>query len=72
MSILERVSHDEFDRTVSAVDLDERFLLIGKLDGSIHVLYLKNGLQVFCSKISECPITAVCCEKYDEKLVEAI
>lgn len=67
MSSLARIPNQEFDRNVTAVDLDERFLLIGKLDGSLSAIYIKNGLQVFSIKISDAEITAVCCEKHDEE-----
>ena len=66
MSSLAGVPNQDFDRIVTSVDLDKRFLLIGKLDGSLSAVYIKNGLQVFSVKISEEKITAVCCEKHNE------
>ena len=66
MSSLTRVPNQDFDRSVTSVDLDERFLLIGKLDGSLSTVYIKTVLQVFSVKISDEKISAVCCEKHDE------
>ena len=66
MSQLSTIPNQDYDRSVTCVDLDERFLLVGKSDGSVSCVYTKNGLQVFSEQISSLPITAVCCDKHDE------
>ena len=67
MSTLSRIPFQEFDRNVTAADLDERFLLVGKLDGTLLAVYIKKGLQVFSVQLSGMEITAVCCEKHEEE-----
>ena len=60
--------NDEYDRRVSAVSMDARFMIIGQEDGSVSLHYLHNGVKVFKRKLSkrESSITAVCCEEEDD------
>ena len=46
MSSLSRIYNQDYDRNVTAVDLDKRFLIVGKTDGSLSAVYIKNGLKV--------------------------
>eukprot|EP00092_Neocalanus_flemingeri_P022319 GFUD01024202.1.p1 GENE.GFUD01024202.1~~GFUD01024202.1.p1 ORF type:complete len:356 (+),score=87.45 GFUD01024202.1:96-1163(+) len=66
MSSLSRIPTQDFDRYVTAVAMNDRFILIGKADGSLSAVYGKNGVKVFSSQISEAEITAVCCEEQSE------
>jgi len=66
MSKLARLPTQDFNRDVSAVAMDDRFILIGLVDGKLAAVYHKNGVEVFSAKISDNEITAVCCEEQDE------
>merc|ERR1712168_115686 len=66
MSKLERIPTQDFDRDVTATAMDDRFILVGQVDGKLHAVYHKNGVSAFSVKIAECEITAVCCEEQDE------
>merc|ERR1712183_519512 len=66
MSKLDRIPTQDFDRDVTATAMDDRFILVGQVDGKLHAVYHKNGVNVFSAKIAECEITAVCCEEQDE------
>ena len=66
MSSLSRIPTEEFDRQVSAVGMNERFILIGKTDGFLSAVYSKNGVRAFSVKITDAEITAVCCEEQGE------
>merc|ERR1711970_312475 len=66
MSKLERIPTQDFDRDVTATAMDERFVLVGQVDGKLHAVYHKNGVGVFSAKISDNEITAVRCEEQDE------
>jgi len=66
MSKLARIPTQDFDRDVTAVAMDDRFILIGQVDGKLSAVYQKNGVSVFSAKISDSEITAVCCEEQDE------
>merc|ERR1712241_1620970 len=66
MSKLARIPTQDFDRDVSATAMDDRFILVGQVDGKLHAVYHKNGVSVFSAKIAECEISAVCCEEQDE------
>ena len=66
MPKLSRIPTQDFDRDVTAVAMDDRFILIGQLDGLLSAVYHKNGIKVFSVKISDAEITAVCCEEQDE------
>jgi len=66
MAKLNRLPQDDFNRDVTAVACDERFILVGAVDGKLSAVFLKNGNRVFSSKISEASITAVCCEEQDD------
>merc|ERR1712025_372334 len=66
MSKLARIPTQDFDRDVSAVAMDDRFILVGQMDGKLSAVYHKNGVSVFSAKISDSEITAVCCEEQDE------
>merc|ERR1712002_1439476 len=66
MSKLERIPTQDFDRDVTSVAMDDRFILVGQVDGKLHAVYHKNGVSAFSVKIAECEITAVCCEEQDE------
>ena len=66
MSRLARIPTQDFDRDVSAVAMDDRFILVGQVDGKLSAVYHKNGVSVFSAKISDNEITAVCCEEQDE------
>eukprot|EP00092_Neocalanus_flemingeri_P069754 GFUD01085540.1.p1 GENE.GFUD01085540.1~~GFUD01085540.1.p1 ORF type:complete len:327 (-),score=109.76 GFUD01085540.1:125-1105(-) len=66
MSRLARIPTQDFDRDVTAVAMDDRFILVGQVDGKLSAVYHKNGVSVFSAKISENEITAVCCEEQDE------
>jgi len=63
---LKRLPNNDFNRDVTAVAMDERFYLIGQNDGTLAVVYISNGNNVFHSKISEHAITAVACEEKDD------
>merc|ERR1711887_124076 len=66
MSKLDRIPTQDFDRDVTATAMDDRFILVGQVDGKLHAVYHKNGVSVFSAKIAECEISAVCCEEQDE------
>jgi len=66
MSKLARIPTQDFDRDVTAVAMDDRFILVGQMDGKLSAVYHKNGVSVFSAKISDSEITAVCCEEQDE------
>merc|ERR1711942_19872 len=66
MSKLERIPTQDFDRDVTSVAMDDRFILVGQVDGKLHAVYHKNGVSAFSAKIAECEITAVCCEEQDD------
>jgi len=66
MSKLARIPTQDFDRDVTAVAMDDRFILVGQVDGKLSAVYHKNGVAVFSAKISDSEITAVCCEEQDE------
>merc|ERR1712013_511410 len=66
MSKLERLPTQDFDRDVTSVAMDDRFILVGQVDGKLHAVYHKNGVSAFSAKIAECEITAVCCEEQDD------
>eukprot|EP00092_Neocalanus_flemingeri_P001630 GFUD01001740.1.p1 GENE.GFUD01001740.1~~GFUD01001740.1.p1 ORF type:complete len:323 (+),score=95.76 GFUD01001740.1:81-1049(+) len=66
MSRLSRIITEDFDRFISSVGMDERFVVIGQENGSVCAIYHKNGAKVFSAKISDDKITAVCCEEQDE------
>ena len=66
MPKLSRIPTQDFDRDVTAVAMDDRFILIGQVDGLLSAVYQKNGIKVFSIKISNAEITAVCCEEQDE------
>jgi len=51
---------------VTAVAMDDRFYLIGQVDGTLAAVFIKNGNNVFKSKISDSPIVAVACEEKDD------
>jgi len=63
---MKRLPTEEFDRDVTAVAMDDRFVLVGQVNGKLAAVYLKNGNIAFSTKISENAITAVCCEEQDE------
>merc|ERR1712244_35719 len=42
------------------------FYLIGQVDGTLAAVYISNGNNVFNSKVSDYPITAVACEEKDD------
>merc|ERR1711992_13559 len=65
-SELKRLPNNDFDRDVTAVAMDERFYLIGQVDGTLAAVYISNGNNVFNSKVSDYPITAVACEEKDD------
>merc|ERR1712018_850576 len=60
------MGNDDYNRDVTAVAMDDRFYLIGQVDGSLSAVYISNGNNVFKSKISDSPITAVACEEKDD------
>ena len=63
---LERLPNDDFNRDVTAVAMDDRFYLVGQIDGTLAAVYINNGNNVFKSKISDNAITAVACEEKDD------
>lgn len=65
-SKLKRLPTDDFNRDVTAVAMDERFVLVGQVDGKLSAVYVRNGNRAFSEKISEHAITAVCCEEQDD------
>merc|ERR1711936_164970 len=65
-SELKRPPNNDFNRDVTAVAMDERFYLIGQVDGTLAAVYISNGNNVFNSKVSDYPITAVACEEKDD------
>ena len=66
MPKLSRIPTQDFDRHVTAIAMDDRFILIGQEDGHLAAIYHKNGIKAFSTKITEADITAVCCEEQDE------
>ena len=66
MSSLSRIPTEDFDRQVSAVAMNDRFILIGKTDGFLAAVYSKNGVKAFSVKVTDAEITAVCCEEQAE------
>merc|ERR1712112_411671 len=66
MAKYSRLPTEDFNRDVTAVAMDERFILVGQIDGKLSAVYLKNGVKAFSSKISESAVTAVCCEEQDD------
>eukprot|EP00092_Neocalanus_flemingeri_P046757 GFUD01052733.1.p1 GENE.GFUD01052733.1~~GFUD01052733.1.p1 ORF type:complete len:316 (+),score=84.28 GFUD01052733.1:92-1039(+) len=54
-----------FDCLVTAVAMDEKFMLVGQEDGNV-ACYWWNGGLFFEQQISESMITAVCCEEEDK------
>ena len=66
MASLSRLPNDDFNRDVTAVAMDDRFYLVGQVDGSLAAVYISNGNNVFKSKISDNAITAVACEEKDD------
>ena len=66
MSTLRRIPTEDFDRHVSAVAMNERFILVGTDTGVLSTVYNKNGVKVFAVKLTEAAITAVCCEEQPE------
>jgi len=65
-ALLERLPNDDFSRDVTAVAMDDRFYLIGQVDGTLAAVYISNGNNVFKKSISKSPITAVACEEKDD------
>merc|ERR1711936_109011 len=65
-SELKRLPNNDFNRDVTAVAMDERFYLIGRVDGTLAAVYISNGNNVFKKSISNSPITAVACEEKDD------
>merc|ERR1711913_202101 len=63
---LKRLPNDDFNRDVTAVAMDDRFYLVGQVDGTLAAVYISNGNNVFKSKISDNAITAVACEEKDD------
>jgi len=63
---MKRLPTEEFDRDVTSVAMDDRFVLVGQVNGKLAAVYLKNGNIAFSTKISDNAITAVCCEEQDE------
>ena len=66
MTTLKRFYNHSYDRRISAISMDPRFILIGQTDGKVSVHYLYNGVRAFESQTSESSITAVCCEEHDD------
>ena len=66
MSSLSRIPTEDFDRQVSAVAMNDRFILICKTDGVLAAVYSKNGVKAFSMKVTDSEITAVCCEEQAE------
>merc|ERR1712141_248013 len=66
MAELKRLPNDDFNRDVTAVAMDDRFYLVGQIDGTLAAVYISNGNNVFKSKISDNAITAVACEEKDD------
>merc|ERR1711988_1095070 len=66
MAKLDRLPNDDFNRDVTAVAMDDRFYLVGQVDGTLAAVYISNGNNVFKSKISDNAITAVACEEKDD------
>ena len=55
-----------YNRNVTAVAMDRRFLLVGQGSGEVSAHFLNNGREAFRTKISEADISAVCCEEQDD------
>merc|ERR1711936_1032642 len=66
MASLSRLPNDDFNRDVTAVAMDDRFYLVGQIDGTLAAVYISNGNNVFKSKVSDNAITAVACEEKDD------
>ena len=65
-AFLKRLPNGDFNRDVSAVAMDDRFYLIGQVDGTLAAVYITNGRNVFKTSISSLPIIAVACEEKDD------
>ena len=63
---LKKFFDHSYDRNISAIGMDDRFLLIGQTDGTVSVHYLYNGILAFETKVSEFSINAVACEEEDD------
>ena len=60
MAGLRRLPIDEsLVEDVTAVDMDDKWILVGQVDGFVAVLYRKNGAVLFIVKISDSAITAL-------------
>ena len=66
MTTLKRFYNYSYDRRISAISMDPRFILIGQTDGRVSVHYLYNGVRAFESQVSDSSISAVCCEDHDD------
>ena len=66
MKPLKKFFDHSYDRNISSIAMDERFLLIGQTDGTVSVHYLYNGILAFETKVSEFSINAVACEEEDD------
>ena len=66
MKPLKKFFDHSYDRNISSIAMDERFLLIGQTDGTVSLHYLYNGILAFEIKVSEFSINAVACEEEDD------
>ena len=60
------VSGYDYNRNVTALAMDNRFLLVGQKHGQVSAHFLNNSRGAFNKKICEADICAVCCEEQDE------
>ena len=66
MAELKRLVLDEsVSKDVTAVAMDDNWILVGQVEGYVGALYRKKGKVLFNAKISISPITAVCNEEDD-------
>lgn len=67
-AILNPFFSEHYDRGVTCIAMDARFLIVGQQDGNVSVHYIDNGIRTFWAKVSkkEDAITAVSCEENDD------
>ena len=56
----------DYNRNVTVVAMDKRFLLVGQKNGQVSAHFLNNGRAAFNKTISKSDICAVCCEEQDD------
>ena len=67
-AILKPFFNEHYDRGVTCIAMDARFLIVGQQNGQVSVHYIDNGIRTFLTTVSKKadPITAVSCEENDD------